>query len=229
MSKVRRVEIHNFRGIQSLVWDPAPGINLVARFDRQIVDGTLRRIHQEDGCQVLGLPPNMKFARQPTPSPAWASYEALAKVLFRRAEDPTVELGRLLEQMTVNVALGNLDAHGKNYSVQHVGAAIRMSPMYDVAPSRLLLREATRREARYSAMLIGGKRVFDEITKGVILREAATWGMPGAVARATITETLDRLAEGITTARRAYPTLRPELADEIDGHFRRLVESDWAD
>lgn len=200
---------------------------VVTRFDREVVNGEIRRIHQEDACQVLGLPPNMKFARQPKPSPAWASYGALAKVIFRRGEDPTVELGRLLEQMTVNVALGNLDAHGKNYSVQHVGAAIRMSPMYDVAPNRFLLKEATNREARYSAMLIGGKRLFDEITKGVILQEAVAWRIPEQAARSIITATLDRLAEGIAKAKQTYPGLRAEVRDEVDGHFRRLNESDW--
>lgn len=200
---------------------------VVTRFDREVVNGDIRRIHQEDACQALGLPPNMKSARQPKPSPAWASYGALAKVLFRRAEEPTIEMRRLLEQMTVNVAIGNLDAHGKNYSVQHVGAAIRMAPMYDIAPNRFLLEEATQREARYSAMLIGGKRLFDEITKGVILREAVTWGIPDKVARSTITETLDRLAEGIDTAKQAYPGLRAEVHDELDGHFRRLNGSDW--
>ena len=36
---------------------------LVARFDREIEEGRVRRIHQEDFCQALGLPPSLKYQR----------------------------------------------------------------------------------------------------------------------------------------------------------------------
>ena len=34
---------------------------VVERYDRTLVDGHLVRVHQEDLCQVLGLPPTMKY------------------------------------------------------------------------------------------------------------------------------------------------------------------------
>jgi serine/threonine-protein kinase HipA len=199
---------------------------VVERFDRVIQDGEPERVHQEDGCQILGLPASARFAVA-NPSPARASYGAIAKVLLRRSEYPATEMERLLEQMTVNIALGNRDAHGKNHSVQHRDGYIRLSPMYDVSPSRPFIRAAFNRDSRYCALLIDGRRVFDSVTRGSLAREANSWGVPAPVARRTIEETLNRLGTGIAQAKRKYPDTSPAAIAEIDESFSRLCSSDW--
>jgi serine/threonine-protein kinase HipA len=199
---------------------------VVERFDRVVASGGLERVHQEDGCQILGLPASARFAVA-QPSPARASYAAIARVLVRRAEDPAAELGRLLEQTTVNIALGNRDAHGKNHSVQHVDGSIRLSPMYDVSPSRPFIRAAYQRDSRYSAMLVDGRRVFDSITRGSLVREARSWGVPADIGRGTVASTLERLAIGIAEAKQRYPGTSPAAVAEIDESYSRLRSSDW--
>lgn len=199
---------------------------VVERFDRETRDGRVTRIHQEDGCQVLGLPASGRFATA-QPSPARASYGGIAKALVRRAKDPAAELERLLEQMTVTIALGNHDAHGKNHSVQHVGGGIRMSPLYDISPSRPFIRAAYGQESRYSAMLVDGRRVFDTISRGSLLREAQGWGVPAGIGRTTIERTLERLTSGIAAARKVYPAMAPAVLADIDQSLDRLCASDW--
>jgi len=193
---------------------------VVERFDR-IVDGArITRVHQEDGCQLLGLPPTLKYAKRI--SPGLPQHVGIARALVARAADPSLELRRLLEQVTVNIALGNHDAHAKNYSIQHVAGVARLSPLYDVVPTRPFIPTD-----RTAALFVGGMLQFDEITRGRLLAEARLWGIPEAVGRSGISETLERLGAGIETAKGKYPSVRPEVRKAVSNHFARLNASSW--
>ena len=101
---------------------------IVERYDRDVRPGSVVRIHQEDLCQVLGLPPAAKYPL--TAKPGEASLHRLADLLVARAAEAPNELTRLLEQTAVNVALGNTDAHAKNVSVIHLHPhTVTLSPL----------------------------------------------------------------------------------------------------
>jgi len=73
---------------------------VVTRYDRIIEqDGAVQRIHQEDFCQALGVPPNHKYQEDGGPS-----LRSIAEVL--RVNDPGA-LDTLARATTLNVALGN--------------------------------------------------------------------------------------------------------------------------
>jgi serine/threonine-protein kinase HipA len=72
---------------------------VVERYDRVIRGRAVERIHQEDGCQVLGLAPQQKYPRGT--GPREASLSRFAALLLARARDPIVELRRLLVQTSV--------------------------------------------------------------------------------------------------------------------------------
>lgn len=193
---------------------------LVARYDRVLgPDGGVRRIHQEDMCQVLGLPPASKYAASTKIQEPLLS--RLAQVLLR-STDPTTELQRLLQQVTVNVAIGNADAHAKNYSIVHNAGTVTLSPLYDVSPTMAFISTQRR-----SSLPVGGKFPIDEITRAHILAEGRSWGMPDRVARNLITSTLDRLAEGMKAADLEYPALPATIRRVINRQFVRLLRSEF--
>lgn len=42
---------------------------VVERYDRVVRDGVVRRVHQEDVCQALGVRPEAKYQSEGGPSP----------------------------------------------------------------------------------------------------------------------------------------------------------------
>jgi serine/threonine-protein kinase HipA len=189
---------------------------VVTRFDRLITGDGVRRRHQEDLCQLLGLPPDAKYAEPPLK--AWKpSLARLAALLRERGLDPTVELRRLLEQVTVNVAIGNADAHAKNFSVLHEGGGtVRLSPLYDVVPTLPFVPNQVR-----AAMPVGGKFRLDEIESRHLIEEAAGWGMPSRLAKDTVGVTMARLLEA-AAAERTGISVAPRVREAVERQLRRL-------
>ena len=85
------------------------------------------RVHQEDGCQATATPPGLKYQEQGGPA-----LRDLADVI-RNFGDPRDVTG-LLRRTTFNMAVGNADAHAKNFSILHEpdGLTVRLAPLYDV-------------------------------------------------------------------------------------------------
>ncbi|GAA2619329.1 type II toxin-antitoxin system HipA family toxin [Paractinoplanes durhamensis] len=106
---------------------------VVERYDRLPVgDGQVTRIHQEDVCQALGLPPTAKYQNEGGPSPE----QIIA--LIRRAIVPPVaalEVDRFVDALALNWLIAGTDGHAKNYSLLMAGGQIRLAPLYDVASS----------------------------------------------------------------------------------------------
>jgi serine/threonine-protein kinase HipA len=101
---------------------------LVQRYDRAIGDdGRVRRIHQEDFCQALGVPPETKYASEGGPT-----FKDCFALLRRVAARPAVDVLKLLDAVIFNVIAGNADAHGKNFSILYDAEGPRLAPLYDL-------------------------------------------------------------------------------------------------
>lgn len=101
---------------------------LVNRYDRAIGDdGVVRRIHQEDFCQALGVPPETKYASEGGPT-----FKDCFALLRRVAARPAVDVLKLLDAVIFNVIAGNADAHGKNFSILYDAEGPRLAPLYDL-------------------------------------------------------------------------------------------------
>lgn len=178
-----------------------PETLVVERFDRTIsADGTVKRMHQEDCCQALGLAPSRKYATESTPKKSDPSFAGIARLLARYADDVNAELETLLRQMTVNVALGNTDAHAKNFALLHEGGLVRLAPLYDVVPAREITPGTLS-----MGMRIDGRIRIDRIRAEQLLGEAASWGLTRKHATAVLQETLEALRAGIEHAGALYP------------------------
>lgn len=101
---------------------------LVERYDRRRApDGQIERIHQEDFCQALGVPPDEKYEREGGPGLA----RCLA-LLRDRSIQPVRDTPALLEWVVFNYLIGNADAHAKNVSLLLTEAGPMLAPFYDL-------------------------------------------------------------------------------------------------
>jgi len=101
---------------------------VVQRYDRTISpDGVITRIHQEDFCQALGLPPERKYQQEGGPL-----LRDCITMLREWSTAPVLDIRDFLDGLIFNVLIGNADAHGKNYSLLYRGGDRRLSPFYDL-------------------------------------------------------------------------------------------------
>lgn len=123
---------------------------VVDRYDRRPLNGRLLRVHQEDVCQALGVPPSRKSQNEGGPGP-----RDIAQ-LFRGAMPPRVAedtLWRFVDALAWNWLIAGTDAHAKNYSILLAAGQVRMAPLYDVASA---LPYGTHEKKLRFAMKIGG-------------------------------------------------------------------------
>lgn len=127
---------------------------LVERYDRaRHEDGTITRLHQEDFCQALSVPPELKYEAEGGPGTD-ASLALIGRATARPAAD---RLG-FIRMLILHYLVGNADAHGKNYALLYSGGIPDLAPLYDV-----LCTAAYPRLDKKLAMAIGGRAVPDTI------------------------------------------------------------------
>jgi serine/threonine-protein kinase HipA len=131
---------------------------LIERYDRIVSDNRVQRIHQEDFCQALGIVSARKYQHDGGPD-----IKACFDLLYNTTQ-PVRDRNALASLMVFNYLIGNMDAHGKNFSVLHQPLQaqtealtssntgfIKLTPVYD-----LLCTKAYPDLADKMAMKIGG-------------------------------------------------------------------------
>ncbi|MBO9524086.1 MAG: HipA domain-containing protein [Nocardioidaceae bacterium] len=141
---------------------------VVERYDRFLVEGSMRRVHQEDLCQALRLPPGAKYETDGGPGivAIVKRLEALQGVAAR------ADVDRFLAAQAFAWATAGTDAHAKNYSLLLAGSQVRLAPLYDLqsaAPYFTYDRRSVPKGAISSytaglAMAVGGTRRFHDVT-----------------------------------------------------------------
>jgi serine/threonine-protein kinase HipA len=118
---VSRTRIERFADLSAIV---------VERYDRLMVGNRLVRVHQEDLCQALALPPDRKYQRDEGPTPA-----GIARLLRDAMPASVAEeaVWRFADALAWNWLIGGTDAHAKNYSLLLAAGQVRLAPLYDVA------------------------------------------------------------------------------------------------
>ncbi|MFI5783006.1 type II toxin-antitoxin system HipA family toxin [Nocardia sp. NPDC051570] len=100
----------------------------VDRFDRAVANGRIRRLAQEDACQVLGRYPAAKYRIT-----LQEAIKGLADAVTEgRGSRPLATL-QMLEVAAFSYLIGNGDLHGKNLSIrQNLDAIWEVTPAYDL-------------------------------------------------------------------------------------------------
>jgi serine/threonine-protein kinase HipA len=151
---------------------------LVERYDRDRADGGVRRLHQEDFCQALGIPSERKYQNEG--GPGLADCFALVR---RAAIVPARDALRLIDVVALSFLVGNHDAHGKNYSLLYLpySSKAELAPAYDVL-STIAYRKV-RPMSRKMAMSIGGEYRPDYVRARHVDRMLGEAGLGVAAAR----------------------------------------------
>ena len=163
---------------------------LVTRYDREARDGMITRVHQEDACQALGVPPERKYAAEG--GPAFRDLFALTRSYVRT---PATDVLKLVGAAIFNLAIGNADAHGKNFSFLLDASGPRLAPLYDLL-STIAWPELSGR----LAMRVGRAGTIEELDGEAWVRFAADAGITLSFLRrrvADLAEALDRSSEAL--------------------------------
>ncbi|NNN20618.1 MAG: type II toxin-antitoxin system HipA family toxin, partial [Acidimicrobiales bacterium] len=155
---VAKVEIAHFEDIDTLI---------ISRYDRVATPNGIERVHQEDFCQALKIPPQKKYESSGGPS-----LLACARELRHWVRGSEV-LYELLNRCALNVVLGNADAHGKNLSIlHHRSGRLSLAPAYDLMSTAFYGHTSLE-----LAMSIGGESMINKVGISDLINEAKLWGL----------------------------------------------------
>ena len=185
---------------------------LIQRYDRIIgTDGSVHRVHQEDFCQALGVPPEMKYASEGGPT-----FKDCFTLLRRVAARPAIDVLKLLDAVVFNLIAGNADAHGKNFSILYDTPGARFAPLYD-----LLATVAYPDLSSKLAMKIGKRATLAEIDAKGWAAFATDAGLGLPLIRRRVVEISDSVKA--TAQNVAHALINPGLDEAALLQFAEIV------
>lgn len=189
----------------------------IRRYDRDDSTEPVTRIHQEDGCQATATPSQQKYEYSGGPS-----LKDLAVILKDYGDADS--LRELLRRVTFNAAIGNADAHAKNFSILHElnNPSIVLAPVYDVISTIALEPRLNALGALIDASTQMGQSVngIDDIRRvsaADLVTEATTWGIRRKFAQEVVVESLDTTEGSLQSVEGDESTLTT-----IDEQLKRL-------
>ena len=190
---------------------------LVERYDRtvsQAPDGqaNLKRVHQEDFCQALGIVPEYKYQAEGGPS---------LKQCFALVRDassaPVIDLQALLDSVIFNFLIGNNDAHAKNFSLIYQEAGdTRLAPLYDVLSTIYYPDLSTK-----MAMKIGGEYLAARVGPKHFERLSEETGLAKPMVRRRVLELAELVRSKLPQA--TTDTVARDIGRLIDGNCDRTI------
>lgn len=169
----------------------------VERYDRGATQtaGDPGRIHQEDLCQALGLPPERKYQRF-----GGATAATCARVLRDPSRgDALADVRRFGDMLLFRWLVGDTDGHAKNFSTLLSGTQRALAPLYDSATFLPHRRDTPERDLSF-AMWAGQPgehwRLCGTDTAGALRELAVALGL----ASAEIAVRAEQLAAGFDAA-----------------------------
>jgi serine/threonine-protein kinase HipA len=180
---------------------------LVERYDRKrSKSGEVERLHQEDFCQALAVPPEMKYQSEGGPS-----LKQCFSLLREVSTMPVVDLQRLLDTVVFNALIGNHNAHAKNFSlIYEAGSTMRLAPLYDLV-STVYYPELSSK----MAMRVGGEYESDKLFTRHFEKLAEEAGLAKPLVRRRVRELAHATVE-------ALPTL--EINHQVARDVMRLIQ-----
>jgi serine/threonine-protein kinase HipA len=169
----------------------------VRRFDR-VRDslGRVTRLHQEDVCQILGMPSLLKYQANGGPG-----FGELSRVIENWSSFGFEDLRHLIDVAAFNYLIGNCDAHGKNFAViETPTGGLRLAPAFDLVSTTYYSKVS-----REMAMSIGGQYAIDKVCAHDFLALGKQIGVDADL----ILKSIETIAAGIE---RHLPTIAGELA-----------------
>jgi serine/threonine-protein kinase HipA len=158
---------------------------LSRRYDRTSDEhGVVRRLHQEDFCQALGIPSEIKYQAEGGPG-----VKDCFALLRAASSNPVQDLLALLDAVIFNLLVGNNDAHAKNYALLYgADGNRRLAPLYDLV-STVYYTEID----NTLAMKLGGVTNPDRVSGKALEAFARDAGLAPAGVKRRAVDLADRL------------------------------------
>ena len=179
----------------------------VRRFDRLDSHGGLVRVHQEDLCQALGYPPDLKYQHLGGPAPA----EIASKL--HDVDDPgsTRAVEAFRDLLAYQWLIVGNDAHARNYGLLLSGHSSRLAPLYD-ACSWIPYRRA-------------GEEIKD---LSIAMTIGAGYEVAGADQPAAMLDTAEKLQLPALACAERFQELASLMPDALDATVQALPAA-WQD
>ncbi len=201
---------------------------VVERFDRQWTkDGRLLRLPQEDCCQALSKPSNLKYESDGGPG--------LPDLLdlFMSSDEPTHDRKLIMKAAVAFWLLAATDGHAKNFSLfLHPHGGFSLTPLYDVMSTQPNFdAHQLRQHDMKMVMAVGRNRhyIINEIVPRHFLQTAAASSMGESIVREIFEELIEHGEAAISNVGDDLPPDFPEpLFESVTRGFRkrlRLLES----
>ena len=169
---------------------------MIERYDREAAaDGNVRRLHQEDFCQALGVGSERKYE-----TGGGVGFTECFRLLREVSTEPAQDAEQLLRWQIFNCLAGNSDGHAKNLSLlYHKDGSIRLAPFYDLVCTRAIERIDPK-----LAFAIGGERMPGNIRPVHWQKQAAALDIKPGYLQTLVSETADRVRQEINPALEAF-------------------------
>lgn len=194
-------------------WD----VFVTRRYDRGVTDGRWQRLHQEDLCQALSVPPTKKYQHRDG-GPGAADIAALIRSLPIAAERREAGL-KFYSAFVFNVVAGCTDAHAKNYSLLLDGPNVRLAPLYDLASYAAYWDGTSRID---SAMSVGGQYGLDHIAASQLVALGSHFGLASDQSAHIVNEVRSHVVEAFESARDELPQQERTAVSVADDLIRKV-------
>ncbi|HGS4462630.1 TPA: HipA domain-containing protein [Vibrio metschnikovii] len=197
----------------------------VKRFDRCFGDGVVTRRHQEDFCQILGVPEHQKYQSENN-----LSVSKIVDVLSLSAQSKANNHD-FFKFMILQCLLGATDGHLKNFSV-HIapGGHYKLAPFYDLlsaypAVSATGLNKRKLKLAMGLQASRGYKYHISKICLRHIEQTASQFGISNAECHEIVFAFLAQFSSALSSIDNRFPEKEfSRVKDAIFQHATEIVE-----
>jgi serine/threonine-protein kinase HipA len=166
---------------------------LIKRYDRISMGAEgnskrIKRVHQEDLCQALGIPSTSKYQNEGGPS-----LKQCFDLIRMESFTPVIDLEKMISVVIFNYLIGNCDAHGKNFSFLYLDQ-LQLAPFYD-----LICTLSYKDLSQNMAMKLGGEYQINKVSAENFDKLADEIGFAKPAVRRRILELIDTVLSSLPT------------------------------
>ncbi|MGP0223660.1 type II toxin-antitoxin system HipA family toxin [Paenarthrobacter sp. NCHU4564] len=197
-------------------WD----VFVTRRYDRYLLDGTWRRVHQEDLCQALSVSPAKKYQHRDG-GPGVSDMAALIRS-FPFEADRRAGGEALYRAFVFNTVAGCTDAHAKNYSVLLKSSSVHLAPLYDLATYAPYWDGESGIDL---AMSVRGEYRLQKISRQALISTGTQFGVARDAAESIVEHYCGQMVEAFDAAKeelQKHMGPLPGIADHVTEKIRRI-------
>jgi serine/threonine-protein kinase HipA len=190
---------------------------VIQRYDRILSQkGQIQRVHQEDFCQVMGIPGIMKYQQEGGPS-----LNDCIETIRKYSDNVITDTRSLLNWMVFNVLVGNCDSHGKNLAFVYKQGKTLLAPHYDLVSTINYPRVS-----KNLAMSIGDEQNVHNIRRSCWINQAQRMGIRPQMLCNLVdkmsTQILTEIEQVFAESNQVNPGFRDRLKVLITKQCRRI-------